>query len=437
MRSPIIESYLDAFGAFEKTVSGNGKDWLRPARQAAISRFAERGFPTTGDEDWRSTDVSPMVDAASRPHRNGFSLTPGQLSAFLEPGLGGARMVFVNGHLIPLCTSQGKDSSGTKIKNLTRALQEDKDLVQQYLGRMDEEATDAFSWLNSAFLEDGTFLHIPQGTIFREPVHLVYLSQSEDKPGVAYIRNLVLLEKGAQAVVVQDLNFLEGGVQAVNEVTEVVLGENSHLTYYLLQGGTQRSYSVSRFDTRQGRDSTFELHTLQVGGALARMNFHPVLAGEGSSCLLNGLVLARDEEHIDDFFKVEHAGPHGTSRQSFNGILDGRAHGIFHGRIIVHPQAQRTDAKQTNRNLLLSDEAMVDSQPQLEIHADDVKCTHGATIGQIDEEAVFYLRTRGLGEKEARTLLLSAFAGERLQPMKLAPVRAHWERLVSRWLPRG
>ncbi len=437
MRSPIIESYLDAFGAFEKTVSGNGKDWLRPARQAAISRFAERGFPTTGDEDWRSTDVSPMVDAASRPQRNGSTLTPGQLSNFFEPGLGGARMVFVNGHLISLCTSKGKDSSGTQIKNLTRALQEDKDLVQQHLGRMDENATDAFSWLNSAFFEDGTFLHIPQGTILREPVHLVYLSQSEEKPGVAYIRNLVLLEKGTQAVVVQDLNFLEGGVQAVNEVTEVVLGENSHLTYYLLQGGTQRSYSVSRFDTRQGRDSTFELHTLQVGGALARMNFHPVLAGEGASCLLNGLVLARGEEHIDDFLKVEHVGPHGTSRQFFNGILDGRAHGIFHGRIIVHPQAQRTDAKQTNRNLLLSDEARVDSQPQLEIHADDVKCTHGATIGQIDEEAVFYLRSRGLGEKEARTLLLSAFAGERLQPMKLAPVRARWEGLVSQWLPRG
>jgi Fe-S cluster assembly protein SufD len=217
----------------------------------------------------------------------------------------------------------------------------------------------------------------------------------------------------------------------------VVLGENSHLTYYLFQGGTQQSYSVSRFDTRQGRDSTFELHTLQVGGALARMNFHPVLAGEGASCLLNGLVLARGEEHIDDFLKVEHVGPHGTSRQSFNGILDGRAHGIFHGRIIVHPQAQRTDAKQTNRNLLLSDEAQVDSQPQLEIHADDVKCTHGATIGQIDEEAVFYLRSRGLGEKEARTLLLSAFAGERLQPMKLAPIRARWEGLVSQWLPRG
>jgi Fe-S cluster assembly protein SufD len=346
-------------------------------------------------------------------------------------------MVFVNGQLIPLGYSKGKDASGIQIKSLDRALQEDRDLVQQHLGRMDEGASDAFSWLNAAFLEDGTFLRIPQGTILREPVHLVYLSKAGNKPGVSYLRNLVILEKGAQAVVVQDLNFLNGDVQAVNEVTEVVLGENSHLTYYLFQGGAQKSFSVSRIDTRQGRDSTFELYTLQIGGALARMNLHPVLAGEGASCLLNGLVLARGEEHIDDFMKVEHIGPHGTSRQSFNGILDGRAHGIFHGRIIVHPQAQRTDAKQTNRNLLLSDEALVDSQPQLEIHADDVKCTHGATIGQIDEEAVFYLRSRGLGEKEARTLLLSAFAGERLQPMKLAPIRAQWESLVSQWLPRA
>ena len=219
-----------------------------------------------------------------------------------------------------------------------------------------------------------------------------------------------------------------------NTVTELVAGDHTVLSHYMIEREHKQAFNISTLRIQQGRNANVASHSVLLGGALVRNNVHPVLAGEGGECLINGLFIGNGHQHLDNYMLVEHASPRCGSRQFYNGILDGHAHGVFHGRIIVHKDAQKTDAKQTNRNLLLSDDAQIDTKPQLEIYADDVKCTHGATIGQIEGDALFYLRSRGIDEVSARKLLLFAFASECLDRMKQGPVRKHIEGLINRCL---
>jgi Fe-S cluster assembly protein SufD len=236
---------------------------------------------------------------------------------------------------------------------------------------------------------------------------------------------------------VEDYVSLGAEVYFSNVVTEAVVGQNSVLSHYMIEQESKQAFNVSTLRVEQGRSSNVASHTVLLGGALVRNNVHPVLAGEGSECLINGLFMGTGRQHMDNFMRVEHASPHCDSRQFYQGILDGRSHGVFSGRIIVHKDAQKTDAKQTNNNLLLSQEAQIDTKPQLEIYADDVKCTHGATIGQIDEDAIFYLRSRGIAEDAARAMLLFGFANESLERMKIESIRQHLKTLVAQWLPEG
>jgi Fe-S cluster assembly protein SufD len=245
-------------------------------------------------------------------------------------------------------------------------------------------------------------------------------------------RNLIVIEDECQAAIVEDYVSFGTALPALsNAVTELVVGGNTTVAHTLIEREHLQTYNLSTLRVEQARSANFASHSLLLGGALVRNNVHPVLAGEGGECLINGLFIGRGRQHLDNYMLVEHASPHCASRQFYNGILDERAHGVFHGRIIVHKNAQKTDAKQTNRNLMLSDDAQIDTKPQLEIHADDVKCTHGATIGQIEEDASFYLRSRGIGEVEARRLLLEAFAGECFDRMKPGAARDYAEAIIG------
>ncbi len=248
---------------------------------------------------------------------------------------------------------------------------------------------------------------------------------------MSHPRNLIVAEEDSQATIVEDYVSLDGGAAFSNTVTELVAGEHTVLSHYMIERENAQAFNISTLRIQQGRSANVASHSVLLGGALVRNNVHPVLAGEGGECLINGLFIGNGRQHLDNYMLVEHASPHCGSRQFYNGILDGHAHGVFHGRIIVHKDAQKTDAKQTNRNLLLSDDAQIDTKPQLEIYADDVKCTHGATIGQIEEDALFYLRSRGIDEVSARKLLLFAFASECLDRMKPGPVRRHVEELIN------
>ena len=303
--------------------------------------------------------------------------------------------------------------------------------LEAHLGRYLNIQRDPFSALNTAFAEDGALVHLGRGQTLEAPIHLLFVSTPAETPRMVHPRNLLIFEQESQATVIEEYVSLGGGTVLCNSATELVAGENSTVSHYMIEREHAHTFNISTLRIQQDRNANFSSHSLLLGGGLVRNNVHPVLAGEGGECLINGLFVGNGKQHLDNYMHVEHVSPHCSSRQFYNGILDGHSHGVFHGRIVVHKDAQKTDAKQTNRNLLLSDDAQIDTKPQLEIYADDVKCTHGATIGQIEENALFYLRSRGIDEVSARRFLLRAFAGECLERMKPGPARDHAEHLIQ------
>jgi Fe-S cluster assembly protein SufD len=433
-----MKSYLENFSEFEKSSTRNGRAWLSPIRQAAIGRFSELGFPTTRDEDWRFTNVTAIARTSFQlPQGGHIELMPQDLDPFVFPGLECSRIVFVNGRYSPELSSLRSLSNDVKIESLAQALTSDRLLVEPHLAQYADYQKDAFSALNTAFMDDGAFVYITKGAVLKEPVHILYISTGTTDPIITHPRNLVVMDEDSQATIVEDYVSMGSDVYFSNVVTEAVVGENSVLSYYFIERQSKKAFSVSTLRVQQGRSSNVVTHSVLIGGALVRSNVHPVLAGAGGECIINGLFMSTGRQHMDNYMKVEHASPHCDSRQLYKGILDGKSRGVFHGRIIVHKDAQKTDAKQTNKNLLLSEEAQIDTKPQLEIYADDVKCTHAATIGQMDKDAIFYLRSRGIAAESARAILLLAFAGENLQRMKVEPIRRRLEELVAQWFNQG
>ena len=304
--------------------------------------------------------------------------------------------------------------------------------IEPHLGRYLDIDAIAFCALNTAFVEDGAYVHVRRGALVEQPIYLLFVSTAADAPAMTHPRNLIVAEEDSQATFVEDYVSLDGGRGVLaTRARNWLPATTPCVSHYMIEREHKRLSTSRRCVSSRTRSANVASHSLLLGGALVRNNVHPVLAGEGGECLINGLFIGNGRQHLDNYMLVEHASPHCGSRQFYNGILDGHAHGVFHGRIIVHKDAQKTDAKQTNRNLLLSDDAQIDTKPQLEIYADDVKCTHGATIGQIEEDALFYLRSRGIDEVSARRLLLFAFASECLDRMKQGPVRMHARLIYS------
>jgi Fe-S cluster assembly protein SufD len=428
-----LDSWLESFVEFEKRAAGHELPWLRQLRQDAFARFAEVGFPSTHDEDWRFTNISAISQTpfrlASESTVSAAQLEQWQLAS------AACRLVFINGRFAPGLSVAGEFPSGVVAGSLAEHIRFNPAAVEPHLGRYLNTQRDAFAALNTAFTEDGAYISIPRGAVLEQPLHILFVSAGESEPAATHPRNLIVAGENSQATIVEEYVSLNGAgsraAEFCNTVTELVAGDQSNISHYMLEREHRAACNVSTLRIQQGRHANVDSHSLLLGGALVRNNVHPVLNGEGAECLINGLFIGSGTQHMDNYMLVEHARPHCDSRQFYNGVLDGHAHGVFHGRIIVHKDAQKTDAKQTNRNLLLSDDAQVDTKPQLEIYADDVKCTHGATIGQIAEEALFYLRSRGLDEVAARKLLLLAFARECLDRMKEGATRDHVEALVN------
>jgi Fe-S cluster assembly protein SufD len=432
------ERYLDTFAALlQRTAETAARPWLRALREEAFARFSELGFPTVHDEDWRFTSVAPIADTsfALACHER-QTLSARALKPFRMGGVG-AQLVFVNGRYARELSLLGSLPNGVLAGSLAQAIAQRPEMVELHLARCENFRADAFTALNTAFIEDGAFVFVPRGTIVEHPISFLFVSTGDGEPQMVHPRNLIIVDENSQAAVVEQYISLSSVPFFSNVVTELVAGDSAVVSHYMIEREDEQAYNISTLGIRQGRSANVASHSVLLGGALVRNNVHPVLAGEGGDCLINGLFIGRGRQHMDNYMKVEHASPHCGSRQFYNGILDDHARGVFHGRIIVHKDAQKTDAKQTNRNLLLSDDAQIDTKPQLEIYADDVKCTHGATIGQISEESLFYLRSRGLEEKSARALLLFAFASESLERMKPGPVREFLEKIVPQWLPQG
>jgi Fe-S cluster assembly protein SufD len=395
------DTYLSAFARFEKAHAGDPA-FLVKLRQEAIERFAALGFPTLEDEDWRFTPLAPLTRTPfERAEKRGMSA--GYVGS-LPPG------VIVCG--------------------LMRALADHPTLVEPHLARYADFEDHAFAALNTAFLGDGLFVYLPAGAVVEAPITLNFVAEPSGSSLAWYRRVLVVAGRNSQATICEKYSGQHGAPYVTNAVTEIVLDEGAILDQYKVQQERGDSFHVATTQVQLGRSSNFSSHNLTFGGRLTRNNVNVYLGGEGGECTLNGLYVGDGEQLIDNHTRIDHAKPHCASHELYKGVLDGKSHGVFAGRIYVHQDAQKTDAKQTNQTLLLSDDAVIDTKPQLEIFADDVKCTHGATVGQLDAESVFYLRSRGIGQDEARALLTFAFANDVVGRIKIEPLREELEKLL-------
>ncbi|MFQ5429603.1 MAG: Fe-S cluster assembly protein SufD, partial [Phycisphaerae bacterium] len=346
-------------------------------------------------------------------------------------------LVFVNGRYAADLSSVSRLPAGVVVCGLAEALRAGQPGLEEHLARHADFQDQAFTALNTAFMEDGALILIPGGTVLDRLVHLLFLSTADGPAAVTHPRNLIVAGAGSQATIVETYAALGDGVYFTNAVTEIVAHDNAVIDHYKVEREGGGAYHVATRQVHQYRDSVVTSHTVSLGGRLVRNDTNAMLDGPGCQCTLNGFYLLKDTQHVDNHLRVDHARPHCSSWEHFKGVLDDRSRAVFTGRIKVYEGAQKTDAKQSNMNLLLSKEALVDTKPQLEILADDVKCTHGATIGQIDPQAVFYLRSRGIPDAAARALLIYAFAGESIGQIRVAGLRDRLQDLVSERLPHG
>lgn len=382
--------------------------WLKRLRTEAYDSFAERGFPTLREEEWKYTSVEPLKKIPFR-----FSPASDDFASLKE------------------------GPNGAIVGPLGAALKKRPDLVEPYLGRLANPKESPFVALSTAFLADGVFVYLPRGAVLTEPIQVVHAVQPNGQAVVRHLRTLIVAEAESQASIVESYTG-SPRPYLTNAVTEIVLMDRAVMEYTKLQGEGGEAYHIASCQVRQGRQSSFTSHSVTLGALFCRNDLGVRLEAEGAECTLNGLYLVSGRQHIDNHTGIDHTRPHGTSRELYKGILDGWATGVFNGRIVVRPEAEKTNARQTNKNLLLSDRAVVNTKPLLEILNNDVRCNHGATIGHLDENQIFYLRSRGLGETEARGLLIYAFASDVIDRMKIKTVRDRLQKtLFTKLVPGG
>jgi Fe-S cluster assembly protein SufD len=405
--------------------------WVLGARESAIAQFERLGFPTTRLEHWRFTSVAPIAERSFTLATDGVAKVDRKLAAPLSGAP--ALAVAVNGRFVAQLSSMKALPKGIQILGLEETLASNPALVEPYLGKLTLTQTNAFTSLNTAFLRDGIVIVIAPHVVLETPIELVFASIAEGSASVSHPRLLVVAGEGSQTTIVE--RYVGSGAAFTNAVAEVWLGAGAVMDHYKLQEEPADSFHIAAMFVHSARNGNFSSHALTFGGGLVRNEVTAVLDGEGIDCTLNGLYVGRAKQLIDNHTTIDHAMPHCGSHEIYKGILADQSRGVFNGKIIVRPDAQKTDAKQTNKALLLSDEANINTKPELEIFANDVKCTHGAAIGQLDDDAMFYLRSRGLSVADSRAMLIRAFAGDILNRVKVAPVREHLEGLLTARLP--
>jgi Fe-S cluster assembly protein SufD len=431
--------YQANFARFEKDLGTADHGPVHRLRKAAMKRFGELGFPGPRDEDWKFTNLAALAKLpfklAGTREKNDLTLAALEQSAFSVGD--GHRLVFVNGQYAPELSSCTALPRGVEIGSLARVLQEDSIRLEPHLAKVASYQNQAFTALNTAFMRDGAFISLPAGAIVEKPICLFFVATAACDGCVTHPRNLILAGANSAAQIVEAYLGGAGDVYFTNAVTEVVAGDNARIEHYKLQQESTEAFHVATLQLQMERGSTFTSQYLGFGGGLVRNEVRAHLGAEGCECTLNGLYVASGRQHMDNFTVIDHAMPRCASHELYKGILDDNAHGVFNGKIFVHQDAQKTDAKQTNQTLLLSEDAVINTKPQLEIYADDVKCTHGATVGQLDAEAIFYLRSRGIGLAQARALLTFAFANDIVSRVKVEPLRARLEKqlLARQQLP--
>jgi Fe-S cluster assembly protein SufD len=408
-----------------------GAPWLAELRQAGLDRFRASGFPSARDEDWRFVNLAPVTTASFRLAETAEQeVSREALAPYVYPIPGARTLVFVNGRFAPGLSDVPALPRGIALHNLAAALGPEAELLGRHLGKYATLEQSGFTALNTALVRDGLFLRVAREVDAGAPIHAVFVTDSRAEGTATHPRSFILVERGARAAVIESYVGLGQGSYFTNAVTEAIVEDGGYLEHTKIQRESERAFHVGTTHIRQGRDSRGLSFSVSFGAALCRNNLDVVLDGPGVDAHMLGLYMGRDRQEVDNHTSLLHAHPNCGTREIYKGILDGRSHGVFNGKIYVTPIAQKTDAKQTNRALLLSDTARIDTKPQLEIFADDVKCTHGATVGSLDDAAAFYLKSRGIAGPLARKILTYAFAAEVLEEIPHESVRTALEAVV-------
>ena len=429
----LVENYQSAFPA-QKGI--DSLPWLSTHRQSAFDQFQESGFPTRRHENWKYTDVSAIIktgyEIANAEHN---IIENGELEAILYTQENSHEVVFINGQFSVEHSNIGSLPDSVVIGSLRAAIRNTPELLETSLNQCVDSKNHIFAALNTAFFNDGAFIYVPDNIAIDEPVVVYFMSSDAEKNLAMTPRNLIVMGKHAQAEVIESFHGLKGVVSFTNTITEIETDEGAVLEHYKVQQENIESFHIGGTHLKQHRNSRVESHSISLGGAVVRNDIVTELGAEGAEIILNGLYMGDGRQHVDNHTLVNHSKPNTQSEENYRGVLDGRAQGVFNGKVIVHKDAQKITANQSNANLLLSNHAEIDTKPELEIYADDVRCGHGATIGQLDKNMSFYLRSRGLGEATARSLLIFAFADDIIRRIKFAPIREQLEFSVGGRLP--
>ncbi|WP_199184191.1 Fe-S cluster assembly protein SufD [Cryobacterium sp. Y62] len=405
--------------------------WLSDARVNALRWVGEHGFPTHKDEDWKYTALGPILavpfEAATVTSSNWVTAEMIDAAAV---DLGGPRLIFVNGHFAPELSRLTDLPAGSVVTTLAAVLAAGSDRLEPFFSHTPGEHH-AFAAFNDALAEDGAFIHLTSGAILDEPIQLVFFSNAGGVPLISSPRSVIIADSGSRATIVETYAGIDGDVYLTNAVTEFVLADDAQIEHYKVQLEPVTAFHLALLDVHQGRNSRFTSRSVMLGASIARHEVRVLLDGVGAEVSLDGVYLPQGDQLHDNTIFIDHAATDCTSNQLYKGVLDGHGHGVFNGHIMVRHGADGTDANQKNKNLILSDRAEVDTRPRLEIYTDDVKCTHGAAVGQMDEEALLYLQARGIPLEEARGLLIYAFVHEMVDRIAIEQLRTQLEPLVA------
>ena len=430
-----LDTYLSRFEKLRNGGSRSQPEWLANRRRLGMERFADVGFPTTRHEEWKYTSLAALARKPFPPADTApGNISEAQLQSAGLAEVGGGRLVFVDGRFSEALSEVGSFPTEVRAGRLSEKLDAAGDSVEEHFTRLGDVEKHPLVALNTAFFEDAAFIEIPERVVVDEPIHVVFLSSAGHPDRASHPRVFIRAGRDSQATLIESYLALGHQPYWTNPVTEIVAGENARVEHYKLQQESTQAWHTGIVYVRQHRDSNFVSHSLSFGGRLVRADYRVLLADQGCECTLNGLYAVKGSRHVDHHTTIDHAHPHCHSHQLYKGVLDGRSTAVFNGKILVREDAQKTDAFQSNKNLLLSENAGVNTKPQLEIFANDVRCSHGATVGQIDQDATFYLRSRGIPHSEARSLLTYAFAADILERIEVEALRDRLEDDLRRWL---
>ncbi len=427
------------FDEFRKDNARLEPCWLEDIRESAFSAYHHLDFPSKKNEDWKYTDVSSFVQTPFETEiSSNQNLNDNDLKALPLINEIPYRLIFINGQYNPQLSSLPKLEKLIKVLSLKNAVSSEPELLKKHLGQFISFDKNIFSAINAAMFQDGVFIYLPKETQISEPIQLFFISTSGSQNPLSQPRNLIILDQKSKATFIEHHLSLGEGVSLTNAATEIILHQDAQLNWYKIQSKNENSHLLDTTYAHLAQDASFKCFTASLKGQWTRNNLNIVLAEERASCVLNGLYLVSGTQHVDHHTLVDHLKPQGNSHQIYKGILDEKGTAVFSGKVFVHRNAQKTDASQTNKNLLLSKGAKIDTKPQLEIFADDVKCKHGAAVGQLEDEAVFYLKSRGIGSERAQSILSYAFASEVVETVDLEPLK-HFlnEILLSKFEKRG